>query len=804
MNQSQRPTALGVARARFVEGLPRKAQELRASLALLVATPAEPRPREELRRRVHALWASAQVFQIEELGAALKDAIDRIDRARDERRPLGDADFEALGAMAQAVPKLAEGSPERAHAVPSGLPPAMQEPASLRPGPAEVVPWETVFDILVVGPQDAAQRIRALLDDDRFEVTHVGVDEVRARAEQHHPDVVLLEADWLASQRFDPSSLRGTLERRAWIAHGSDAARARLVGAIGTAKATAPESFDRVAIRRAIVDALRGWDGDRAHRAFREAKASFFEGAEHVASRIDHRELVELLTSIANSDLDGQVTVRDATSVIELRVRGGRFVEATRTLRDGSFSRGERVLLGALLVDAARVELERVVGLKRTTLSPTPPLDVTAALARAEALRTWITPTNMASIEATTIDRDAAKDVVGRADEGLVEALRNGRSPAELVRGGEPEADVARAILVLARCGAVTALYDANEESLLDRAVPVVSLRRDDASAEVARLAATAGLASSLGLGADAEQFDEGAGGQLGDDALAGTPLDEGSLDDDALEDDDDLPGFSLPDLPPRGEDAIDVAPPKAGAADPSSRPSPRKLAPPSEDEFAREVSLAIEASAASAEDERRTPLATSDGHVSIPPGPVTRSSRPPSGRPPPPTAIPLDRPRPSSRPSSRPRPGAVRSTPPPAAHLGPFVPLFVVLALFIAGFVGYRMWHRSASSTPPLDRPTEMVDAGVSRVELDAAVEAVDAGPAVAPMAEGHGRLVVRSDTGEIVVRRGDAEPVVVTSDTPIELEPGLVEIQVTRGEDVLVRFAGIVAGHESAITIE
>ncbi|MBN8615615.1 MAG: hypothetical protein J0L92_33780, partial [Deltaproteobacteria bacterium] len=100
MSETGRPTALGVARARFVEGLPRKATELRASTALLVASPAEERPREELRRRLHALWASAQVFQIEALCDGLKDAIERLDQARDQKLALKQDDLDALAALA--------------------------------------------------------------------------------------------------------------------------------------------------------------------------------------------------------------------------------------------------------------------------------------------------------------------------------------------------------------------------------------------------------------------------------------------------------------------------------------------------------------------------------------------------------------------------------------------------------------------------------------------------------------------------------------------------------------------------------
>jgi DNA-binding response OmpR family regulator len=103
----KKDTALGVARARFVEGLDRKAQELKASVALLVGSPGAERPREEMRRRLHALYASAQVFRLEPLAAALKDAIQRLDAARERKRPLGEDDLEVLTALSRDLPTLA-------------------------------------------------------------------------------------------------------------------------------------------------------------------------------------------------------------------------------------------------------------------------------------------------------------------------------------------------------------------------------------------------------------------------------------------------------------------------------------------------------------------------------------------------------------------------------------------------------------------------------------------------------------------------------------------------------------------------
>lgn len=134
-------SALGVARARFVEGLPRKAKELKAAMALLVATPDGERPREEMRRRMHALYASAQVFRLDPLAAALKEAIQRLDAARDEKRALTQDDLDALANLGATLPTLAgEAEPEQTSPSVAAPPPGALRKSSRPPapnGPAE-------------------------------------------------------------------------------------------------------------------------------------------------------------------------------------------------------------------------------------------------------------------------------------------------------------------------------------------------------------------------------------------------------------------------------------------------------------------------------------------------------------------------------------------------------------------------------------------------------------------------------------------------------------------------------------------
>jgi CheY-like chemotaxis protein len=109
MNQRKEDTALGVARARFVDSLSRKAEEIEAALRDVRTSPADAGTREELRKRFHALYASAQVFRIQALAEALKRCLVIIDDARDNSRELASKDLASLEAVLESLSELATG-----------------------------------------------------------------------------------------------------------------------------------------------------------------------------------------------------------------------------------------------------------------------------------------------------------------------------------------------------------------------------------------------------------------------------------------------------------------------------------------------------------------------------------------------------------------------------------------------------------------------------------------------------------------------------------------------------------------------
>jgi CheY-like chemotaxis protein len=99
------PARMGGARADFVASLGRKVNDARAALDALDASrgsPAEKAPREDLRRRLHALGASARLLRFDAMGTKLADA----ERALDEV-VLDDATLGSVRALLGDLPALA-------------------------------------------------------------------------------------------------------------------------------------------------------------------------------------------------------------------------------------------------------------------------------------------------------------------------------------------------------------------------------------------------------------------------------------------------------------------------------------------------------------------------------------------------------------------------------------------------------------------------------------------------------------------------------------------------------------------------
>ncbi|QQR89145.1 MAG: response regulator [Myxococcales bacterium] len=120
---------IAAARRRFISSLPRKSQELRQSIAKLGSQSASHDELEQFKRRLHALHASAQVFQHDTLVDALKVGMDRVEGVLRSERTVNGDDLEVLKTLAIALPTL--GSQSQAPDSVSVSQPQEQAPATV-------------------------------------------------------------------------------------------------------------------------------------------------------------------------------------------------------------------------------------------------------------------------------------------------------------------------------------------------------------------------------------------------------------------------------------------------------------------------------------------------------------------------------------------------------------------------------------------------------------------------------------------------------------------------------------------------
>ncbi len=94
-------------RASFVQTLPRKVTELRATLGTLVADPKSQRMRDELRRRLHALYTLTRSYKLDTLSEGLREGIAHLDAIRGAS-VLSQRDLETLADLIATLPALAQ------------------------------------------------------------------------------------------------------------------------------------------------------------------------------------------------------------------------------------------------------------------------------------------------------------------------------------------------------------------------------------------------------------------------------------------------------------------------------------------------------------------------------------------------------------------------------------------------------------------------------------------------------------------------------------------------------------------------
>ncbi len=172
---------LGGARADFVATLGRRAADARNVLAALTREPASRGPRDELRRKLHALGAGARLLRFEAMGSELAKAEALLDQAAEAGKATAE-DLDRLARVLDDLPGLAWSDPD-------------QRKPSDRPAAVEVTP----FTALVVGEQEIATALAEVPDSReaaRFACEHTTDTQLAFdRARAIVPDVIVLDGD---------------------------------------------------------------------------------------------------------------------------------------------------------------------------------------------------------------------------------------------------------------------------------------------------------------------------------------------------------------------------------------------------------------------------------------------------------------------------------------------------------------------------------------------------------------------------------------------------------------------------------
>ena len=117
-------------RTGFVRSLPRKVVEIKATFGALIADPRSTRMRDELRRKLHALYTLARSYQLARLCEALSACVDILDATR-AMPSLARPHIDSLAGYIASFSQCIEGdTQDQPAATPSAAPTGTREDAS--------------------------------------------------------------------------------------------------------------------------------------------------------------------------------------------------------------------------------------------------------------------------------------------------------------------------------------------------------------------------------------------------------------------------------------------------------------------------------------------------------------------------------------------------------------------------------------------------------------------------------------------------------------------------------------------------
>lgn len=193
-----------------------------------------------------------------------------------------------------------------------------------------------------------------------------------------------------------------------------------------------------------------------------------------VRGRLDGLTTFTLMSQVCAAWRDATLTVRDASFLYEIDIRGHRPVRATRTATTGSFDRGPSVLAALLGVGDGRFAIaapkhEDVA--ERQDLDGTLEEQLAPVIATARSAQSLLTGDNLMRVSRVEIDEDALLSYFGATPEpakSVMLKLAQGSCPRDLVTSGRVSARMLEDVLLdVASHAAVVQVLDAHGEDQL-------------------------------------------------------------------------------------------------------------------------------------------------------------------------------------------------------------------------------------------------------------------------------------------------------------------------------------------------
>jgi len=159
-----------------------------------------------------------------------------------------------------------------------------------------------------------------------------------------------------------------------------------------------------------------------------------------VRGRLDGVTPRTLLDTTSRVRPNARISIRDASFLYEVELRGGAPKSATRTTSDGSFQRGKEVFGALLGVRAGRFVVTSASGTARGTLQGSLAQQLELPISHARAAQGLLSGTKLLEVHRVDVAIDRVLPYLGATPEpvrSLVNRIANGASPRALIIAGE-------------------------------------------------------------------------------------------------------------------------------------------------------------------------------------------------------------------------------------------------------------------------------------------------------------------------------------------------------------------------------